>query len=97
MRARLRWLLLAASALLLASCAVPYSGGYYGGYANYAYPDDYYLPAYSSLVFDGGFHHFHHDRIDHIGHHFGHRAAAFHGGAFHGGMSGHGGHGGGHR
>ena len=44
MRARLRWLLLAASAALLASCAAPYGGGYYGGYANYGYPDDYYLP-----------------------------------------------------
>lgn len=83
MKLGLRWLLLPVTALLLVSCAAPYGGGYYGGYADYAYPNDYYPSGYGGFVSDGGFHHF--------DHHFGH-----HVGALHSGMSFHGGHGGGH-
>lgn len=91
MKSGLRWLLLPAIALLLASCAAPYGGSYYGGYADYAYPTDYYAyPAtYGGVAFGG---------IDHVGHHhfgrdhFGHLA-----GAGYIGVSARGGHGGGHR
>jgi hypothetical protein len=86
-------MLLPAIALALASCASPYAGyggGYYGGYADYAYPDDLYSPAYGGVAF-GDFHHFdHHFDHGHFDHHFGHHA-----GLGHGGMGGHGGHGGG--
>jgi hypothetical protein len=98
MKSGLRWMLLPAIALALTSCAAPYAGGYgggyYGGYADYAYPDDFYGPTYGGIVFGDGWHHDGGHWADHDGHHF---AGAVHAGGWHGGMAGHGGHGGGHR
>ena len=93
----LRWLWLPATALLLASCAVPYDG-YYGGYPAhgspaYAYPNDYHAPAYGGFAFGGGHPHFRHRFVSQrFGGHFGgHRD-----GGEHPAMSAHAGHGGGH-
>lgn len=93
----LRWLVLPATALLLASCAAPY-GGYYGGYAAYgypayAYPDDYYAPAYGGFAFGTGGPHFRHRFFSHP---FGHHSGGHRDGEGHAAMSAHAGHGGGH-
>ena len=97
MTLRMRWLVLPATALLLASCAAPY-GSYYGGYADYAYPAysypaDYYAPVYGGFFLGGDHRHFHH-RFS--GHHFKHRFD-HHVGASHGGIRAEGGHGSHHR
>lgn len=72
----LRWSLLSATALLLASCAAPY-GGYHGGYASYGYPaygyPEYYYPAAEGGFVIGGRHHFRHRFFGReSGHRFGH-------------------------
>jgi hypothetical protein len=74
MRQGLRWLLLPAAALGLASCAEGYDYygsngyGYYGPYADYAYPPDFYGPFSGGLIV-GGFGHRDFDR--HAFHHGG--------------------------
>jgi hypothetical protein len=107
MKSALRWLLLPAMALALASCAGTYDNyyatpgyGYYGDYADYAAPDYFYPPAYGGIVFGDGWrsHWGGHDHWNgHAGYH-GFTHAGFnhaHGlsGAWHGGgMRAHGGH-----
>jgi hypothetical protein len=86
MTLRSHWLVLPATALLLASCAAP-SAGYDGGYADYAYPgyaypQDYYTPVYGGFAFGGDHRHFHRPFS---GHRFQHRFDR-HVGASHGGM-----------
>jgi hypothetical protein len=104
MKTGLRWLLLPAAALTLASCAASYGSeyygngyGYYGNYRPYAYPTDFYRPFYGGVIIGGG----HNDGRRHWNHHgWGHagaghwRGGGVHDGSWHGGMHGHGGHGG---
>ena len=101
MKSGWRWLWAPVAALALASCAATYDTGYgyYGNYADYAYPDDYYGPGYGGVVFGGGWHDdrsrhgdnhdVHHFGADH-GHAGGHavRAGAMHAGGHGGGRHG---------